>query len=70
MVDNKIKLGIELAVIRNSYYYKALIAYLKGDDEQQGSMYFCNLKPLYDKYGYDMVNRALLSLDKEDAKNE
>ena len=65
--DN-IYLGIEIAALRNAYYYKALLAFLKGDDEQQGSMYFCNLKPLYDKYGYEKVNKVILEIDKEESK--
>ena len=63
-----IRLGVEIATVRNSYYYKELIAFLKGDDEQHGSMFFANLKPLYDKYGYVIVNETLLELDKEEAK--
>ena len=60
-----IRLGMALAVVINSYYWGDLLAYLKGDDEHNGSMYFCNLKPLYDEYGYEKVNKALLEIDKE-----
>ena len=65
-----IRLGMAIAAVINSYYAKDLIAYLKGDDEHNGSMYFCNLKPLYDEYGYEKVNKALLEIDKEKRANE
>lgn len=65
-----IRLGVEIAAVRNSFYYKALIEFLKGNDETSGSMYFCNLKPLFDKYGYAKVINTLLELEKEINTNE
>ena len=63
-----IRLGVDIAAVRNAYWYKDLLAFLKGDDENNGSMYFANLKPLYDKYGYKLVNDTLLNFDKEESK--
>lgn len=67
---NGVNLGIEIAKLRNEYYYKRLIKYLQGDVEYGGSMYLANLKPLYDKYGYDKVNRILLELEEKEQTNE
>lgn len=67
---NGIHLGIEIAKIKNEYYYAILIKYLQGDDKDSGSLYLSNLKPLYDKYGYDKVNRILLKLEEKEQTNE
>ena len=63
-----IRLGMEIASITQEYYYPKLIAFLKGDTTDCGSMYFEKLKPLYDKYGYERVNRILIAL--EEAKEQ
>ena len=65
-----IRLGMAIAEVRNAYYYKDLIAFLKGDGEGNGTLYFHLLKPLYDTYGYKKVNDILLELDSEEANNE
>lgn len=64
-----VRLGMRLAGVVNAYYGEKLIAYLKGEDEG-GGMYFCELKPLYDEFGYNKVNKALLRLDEEKRTNE
>ena len=57
-----IKFGMELAKIKQEYWFKDLMKFLKGEDEEHhGDMYFCNLKPLYDRYGYDRVNNILMN---------
>lgn len=64
-----IELGIEIGELKRSYFYDGLIKFLKGEDDGAFSgMDFYKLKPLYDKYGYEKVNRILLSL--EEAKAE
>lgn len=60
-----IHLGIDIEKLRNGYFYGKIIKFLKGDDSEYGSMYFHELKPLYDKYGYEKVNRILLALEDE-----
>ena len=60
-----IHLGMDIEKLCNSYFYGKLIKYIKGDDSENGSMYFHELKPLYDKYGYEKVNRVLLALEDE-----
>lgn len=69
--DN-VRLGMGIAEIKSKYFYSDLIAYLKGDDEKCGHMYFHELKPLYDQYGYEKVNRILLALEeaKDGQENE
>ena len=64
---NNVRLGMDVATLRGQYFYSDLIAYLKGDDGNKGHIYFHELKPLYDKYGYEKVNRILLTL--EEAKD-
>ena len=61
-----VRLGIKIAKIKQEYYYADLIKFLKGDDSDHGSMYFANLKPLFDEHGYEKIKRILLELDKED----
>lgn len=60
-----VHLGIEIVELQNAYYYEDLIAFLKGDTEGAKDIYFGKLKPLYDKYGYEKVNRILLALEDE-----
>ena len=64
-----VRLGVRLAGVMNAYYGAELIAYLKGEGGN-GGMYMCELKPLYDEFGYKKVNNALLKLDKEIKANE
>ena len=60
---NLISLGMEIAKIKQEYWFKDLVKFLKGEDDEEthGNMYFCNLKPLYDKFGYKLVNDILLN---------
>lgn len=60
--DN-ICLGMEIAELKRAYYYGSLLEFLKGGES--GGMYFENMKPLYDKYGYEKVNRIILSLEEK-----
>jgi hypothetical protein len=62
-------LGMEIAELKKSYYYDELIKFLKGGTGN-GNLYFEKLKPLYDKYGYEKVNRILLSLEEEKAEEK
>lgn len=71
IVMDNIHLGIEIQKLKGEYFYDKLIAYLRGDNSGTGSMYLYNLKPLYDKYGYEKVNSVLLKLeDEETGKGE
>ena len=63
-----IRLGMSIERLKMSYTYGKLIKYLKGDDSENGSMYFYELKPLYDEFGYEKVNRVLLALEEENAQ--
>lgn len=63
--QENISLGMEIEKLRNGYFYGKIIKFLKGDDSENGSMYFHELKPLYDKYGYEKVNRVLLAFEDE-----
>lgn len=68
-----IALGIELGDIKREYFYEELMKFLKGDTTGTGSIYFVKLKPLYDKFGYEKVNRHLLAIyeaEKENGANE
>lgn len=58
-----VQLGIEIGALKNAYYYPDIIAVLKGTAQKSEDMYFGKLKPLYDKYGYEKVNRILLALE-------
>lgn len=60
-----IKLGIDIGDLKKQYYYDDLMKFLKGDNACNGSLYFDKLKPLYDRYGYERVNRILLELEEE-----
>ena len=68
-----VQLGIEIGALKNTYYYPDIIALLKGTTQGAEDMYFGKLKPLYDKYGYEKVNRILLALEETeqgDKENE
>lgn len=57
--ETNVALGMEIQKLKQSYSYKDIIAFLKGEKEH--CFDFCTLKPLYDKYGYEKVNKYLLS---------
>lgn len=59
-----IQLGYEIGKITKHYWFPMVLEYLNGHDENKGSMYFCELKWLYDKYGYKTVNDAINQLTK------
>lgn len=63
-------LGIEIGKLKERYYYKALIKYLQGNDDDMGSLYLSHLKPLYDAYGYETVNCLLLAFEEADRTKE
>ena len=66
-----VQMGIDIAEFRNSLFYKYIIGFLKGEDaDEVGRMHFYELKPLYDKYGYEKVNRILLATEKGGSENE
>lgn len=63
-----IRLGMEIQSLKDRFYYKHLLGFLSGKTKD-GGMYLEYLKPLYDKYGYEKVNRVLLETyegEKED----
>jgi hypothetical protein len=65
-----VQLGIEIGALKNTYYYHDIIAVLKGTAQKSEDMYFGKLKPLYDKYGYEKVNRILLALEETEQGGE
>ena len=52
-----IKLTVELCNIKKEWYGNEIAAFVKG--EKTECMYYDKLKPLYDKYGYLIVNECL-----------
>lgn len=65
MQDKYIELGFDIAKLQNEYYYKDLLAFLKGDKTECYNYY--ELKPLYDKYGYELVNETILKMEVHNA---
>lgn len=57
-VKELINLGVEIGIFEESYKYDGIMQFLKG--ESQSCYDFDRLKPLYDKYGYSLVNSILL----------
>lgn len=61
-----IELGKDAAAVLSEYYGEKVVKFIKdeplADGEQSGSFYFGELKPYYDKYGYDTFNNALIYL--------
>lgn len=62
-------LGIEIEKLRQEFFYKYLIRFLQGKDTPDGAIYFEKLKPLYDRFGYEKINRILLELEKDEKGN-
>ena len=65
--DNGYKLiclGVDIQKLKERYFYKDIIAFLKG--EKEVCYDFHEMKPLYDKYGYEKVNKTLLKLEAEE----
>lgn len=65
-----VQLGIEIEKLKNTYYYSDIIAFLKGTATGAEDMYFGRMKSLYDKFGYEKVNRILLELEKDEKGGE
>ena len=55
-MNRDIALGMELQKLSERYFFKDLAAFVKGEPTETGALYFQELKPLYDKYGYKTVN--------------
>ena len=55
-----IGLGMAIQKLKQSHFYGKLVKFLNGDDSDNGSLYFAEMKPLYDEYGYEKVNKAVL----------
>lgn len=65
MQDKYIELGFDIAKLQNDYFYKDLLAFLKG--EKDTCYNYDKLKPLYDKYGYELVNETILKMEAHNA---
>lgn len=78
VMTHYVKLGAEIYKHATAYYGQALIKFIKNeplaDGETSGGIWFSELKPLYDKYGYKAVNDSLVMVyemtNKEDKDNE
>lgn len=67
-MNNDIKLGMELEKLKHDYRYEQIANFLKGKSES--CMYLDRVKPLYDEYGYELVNRTILDIEREKPKKE
>lgn len=67
-MNKDIKLGIEIQKLKESYSFKELVKFLKG--EETNCYNFDRLKPLYDVFGYAEVNTTILEVADEDKPNE
>lgn len=72
-VFSGIMLGYEIGKMQSNFGYKTLVEFLKGDITNCYS--FDTLKPLYDKFGYETTNKAIIQLyeiyeKKEQNENE
>ena len=56
-------LGYEIGKMQTNYYFKDIVEFLKGNTEE--CFNYCKLKPLYDKYGYEITNNAILQVQEE-----
>ena len=63
-----IQLGIEIQKLSEQDFFNDLSKFIMSNDER-GKRFFYKLKPLYDTFGYHMVNGAIYKFwsDKEDA---
>ena len=62
------ELGIALAEMKNEYYFDSLVAFIKNEATDHGGMYFGELKPLFDKYGYETVKEAIIKISKKEVQ--
>jgi hypothetical protein len=60
-MDKNIALGLDIAQLKDSYAYKDIVDFITG--KTTTCMYFDRLKPLYDKYGYELINNTILELE-------
>ena len=59
-MNNDIKLGMDLQKLSEKWAFKEIVSFIKGETDSCLSYY--ELKPLYDKYGYYAVNKAIKEL--------
>lgn len=64
------ELGLALAELKNAYYFDNLAAFMKNEPTDSGNLYFGELKPLFDKYGYETVKEAIIKISKKEKTNE
>lgn len=57
-VMNGIKLGYEIGKLQSGYGFKSIVEFIKGNIDTCYA--FDTIKPLYDKYGYETTNKAIL----------
>lgn len=65
-----IKLGMQLQKLKDDYYFKEIAKFLKGNDTDKYNNYFSKLKPLYDEFGYTLVNDLIIEMADEEEKKE
>ena len=71
--EKNIKFGMELQKLKSdNYYFPKLVAFLKGENVESYNNYFSMVKPLYDKYGYQIVNEWIIKIadEEEEVKDE
>ena len=62
--------GMEMAELKDKYYFDDLAAFIDGEKTECGKIYFVELKPLFDKYGYELVKREIIKLRNKEKTNE
>ena len=63
------ELGIALASMKYEYYFDGLVAFIRGENAAtSGEMNFGRLKPLFDKYGYEITKEAILKISKKEVQ--
>lgn len=69
-IEMFVNLGVDIAHFEDSYYYQNVIEFLNGESDSCVSYY--QLRNLYEKYEYKLVNDILLRRYKmkKGAKNE
>lgn len=65
-MNKDIKLGMELSKLQHDYRYDQIVEFLNG--ESNSCMYYDRLKPLYDEFGYEIVNQTIKELSSSQKK--
>jgi len=67
-LSSEVKLGIKIGQLKDRYGFKDIYNFIAG--KTKDCLFYVDVKPLYDEFGYLEVNEVILAVGKEMFKEE